>query len=253
MKKYTILSNFALTALYLFLAPAVQACFDKSGALDLSLCSDESSCTSNGGSWEGAFCSIPSDSAQLTNISVRCPIGTGGVANNHNQVVAGFVISGTQPKKILLRAQDSALGDGVQEACLTLYELQGATPVQKDSNCFWKQHSSASEISSLSANLIPPNDTDAAMIVSLNPGVYTAEAYGNNFVGTASLEDLDADSVDSRLMNLSGRCLVEKSPRNAVVGFVVSGAASSNMNVLVRGMTSGLTQQPNVFDPSMDF
>ncbi len=190
--------------------------------------------------------------ARLTNISVRCPIGAGGAANHHNQVVAGFVVSGTAPKKVLIRAQDSGLNDGVQQACLTLYALSNGTPQQKDNNCSWKQHASAAHISGLSSNLIPPNDTDAAMIVSLEPGVYTAEAYGNDFVGTVSLEDLDESSVDSRLMNLSGRCLVETSPRNAVVGFVMSGDSSTSMNLLVRGLTSGLTQQPSIFDPNMN-
>ncbi len=190
--------------------------------------------------------------ARLSNISVRCPFGRGGERYDYNQAVAGFVISGTQPKKLLIRAQDSSLPDGVQRACVTLYTIDGSLAHHTDSNCFWKNHASHLEIQNLSSHLIPPHDADAAMIVDLNPGVYTVEAYGNDFIGMLAIDDLDDASVDSRLVNMSGRCLLEDSPRHAVIGWVVEGTSQQSLSLLVRATYTSVTQQASIFDPRLD-
>ena len=118
----------------------------------------------------------------LLNISARGVAGTGA-----NALIGGFVIRGTQPVSVLVRAQGASLGAfGVtgQLADTVLELYQGSTLMQ--SNDDWK----ATQQAAIQATgMAPGADSDSAMVVTLQPGAYTTIVRGkNNATGVAIVE-----------------------------------------------------------------
>ena len=118
----------------------------------------------------------------LLNISARGVAGAGA-----NALIGGFVIRGTQPVSVLVRAQGASLGafgitGQLADTVLELY--QGSTLVQ--SNDDWKATQQAAVVAT---GLAPTVDSDSAMVVTLQPGAYTTMVRGkNNATGVAIVE-----------------------------------------------------------------
>ncbi len=123
-----------------------------------------------------------SSPAQLANISTRGFVNTGD-----NVMIGGFIISGSEPTKILVRAiGPSLIPFGVQGALaattLELHDANGAVI----SNEGWRN----TQEGDIKATTIPPsNDNEAAILVTLVPGNYTAVVRGkNNATGIGLVE-----------------------------------------------------------------
>jgi hypothetical protein len=124
---------------------------------------------------------------RLVNLSARAPVGTGG-----NLLIAGFALSGNVPRQVLLRAIGPALaGFGVSGVLanprLELY--RGTTLTQSNDN--WGGGSTLSTLFSQvgAFALNSPSSLDAALLVTLLPGSYTAQVSGvNNTTGVALVE-----------------------------------------------------------------
>jgi hypothetical protein len=120
--------------------------------------------------------------AKLANISTR-----GFVNTNDDVMIGGFIVGGTEPARILVRAIGPTLTDfGVQGALadptLELHDTNGATI----SNDNWRETQEAEII----ASKLPPNkDKEPAILATLTPGSYTAVVRGkNNTTGIALVE-----------------------------------------------------------------
>jgi hypothetical protein len=87
------------------------------------------------------------------------------------------------------------------------------------------------------------NSTDSALLMTLAPGLYTAQVQSGN-TGTALIEVYDVGSADpnptKQLINISTRGYVGTDQDVLVAGFVVSGDAPKR--VLIRGAGPGITQ-----------
>jgi hypothetical protein len=122
----------------------------------------------------------------LVNLSCRARVGTGG-----DVLIAGFAIAGTEPQRILIRATGPALAAlGVTGALADpkLEVIRQATGAVVASNDNWDP-ALASASSSVGAFALPPGSRDAAVIVTLAPGAYTAQVSGvNNATGVALVE-----------------------------------------------------------------
>jgi sugar lactone lactonase YvrE len=172
--------------------------------------------------------------AYLTNISTRAIVQTG------NQVlIGGFIISGTGPKKVLLRGLGPTLVQfGIQGTLSdpTLTLIQNSTALATNDN--WK-NTQAAEIQA--SGKAPPDDSESAIIRTLAPGSYTAVMVGKNNttgVGLVEVYDLDPNS-NSTLTNISTRGVVKTGNNVMIGGFIV---ANGNVNVLVRALGPTLTQ-----------
>jgi hypothetical protein len=116
--------------------------------------------------------------AHLSNISARASVGTGS-----NVLIAGFVISGNTPETVLIRGIGPALGRfGVSGSLaapeLVLYD-SGNNTLQTNSG--WGGGASlAQAFASVGAFSLAANSADAAILVTLPPGAYTAEVSGVN-------------------------------------------------------------------------
>ncbi|MEO7597937.1 MAG: DUF4331 family protein, partial [Opitutus sp.] len=109
--------------------------------------------------------------APIVNIAARGAIGTGD-----NVLIGGFIIRGTAPVKILVRATGPSLtplgvAGALADTVLELY--QGSTIIA--SNDDWKSTQQAQ----IQATGYPPtNDKESAILVTLSPGVYTTIVRG---------------------------------------------------------------------------
>ena len=130
--------------------------------------------------------------ARIINVSARMNV-TGG----QGTLVAGFVIGGTVPKTVLIRAIGPTLTQfGVAGALpdpqIAVYA--GSTQVAFDDN--WETGTStAAQISSASAQVgafaLPAGSKDAALLLTLQPGAYTVLVSGGTATGIALVEVYD--------------------------------------------------------------
>ena len=116
---------------------------------------------------------------QLANISTRGQVQTGD-----NVMIGGFIIGGTYPAKVLLRAIGPSLPiDGaLQNPTLELVDSNGAII----SNDNWR----ATQEAAIIATTVPPrSDNEAAIVATLVPGAYTAIVRGkDDTIGVALVE-----------------------------------------------------------------
>jgi hypothetical protein len=133
-------------------------------------------------------------SAKLTNVSARSVAGNGA-----SVLIVGFAISGDLPKAILVRGAGPALtAFGVTGALadpqLQLFSSNSTLLAQNDN---WGDSPAAAEIATLAQKVgafaLPANSKDAALLVTLPPGTYTAQVSGvDNTTGIALVELYEA-------------------------------------------------------------
>lgn len=126
---------------------------------------------------------------RLANLSTLAPTGAGEGA-----LAAGFVVSGAVPKRVLIRGAGPALaafgvGTPLSRPDLSLYS--GATLLTRNSN--WSTTPDAPAIArtatQVGAFAFPANSADAAILINLAPGAYSAEVSGvGGATGTALVE-----------------------------------------------------------------
>lgn len=124
-----------------------------------------------------------SSEAQLANISTRGKVQTGD-----NVMIGGFIVGGSDPSTILVRAIGPELtAQGVAGALEdTILELHDGTGALVASNDDWETDQKQEIIDTT----IPPTDPrESAILSTLNPGAYTAIVRGKNgAVGVALVE-----------------------------------------------------------------
>ena len=114
--------------------------------------------------------------ARLVNISARTQVGTG-----ENVLVIGFVITGSGSQSILLRAIGPGLtqfgvGGVLVDPQLRLFNAAGA---QTEINDDWGGSAAlAAAFAQTGAFGLPVASKDAALVVTLSPGAYTAQVSG---------------------------------------------------------------------------
>lgn len=169
----------------------------------------------------------------LANVSTRTFVQSG-----ENVMVGGFIISGTAPKKIILRAIGPSLtAAGVTGAMadpmLELYNSAGGLLV---SNSSWTTH--RQEV--MATGMAPTNDNEAAIVSTLPPGAYTAVLRGvNSTSGVALFELYDLDATSSKIANISTRGKVGAGDRVLIGGFIIGG--SQPTKVIIRAIGPSLT------------
>ena len=167
--------------------------------------------------------------AQLVNVSTRLVIQTGSKVG-----IGGFIITGTAPKKVLIRGIGPTLGNfgvanALQDPMLELHDSTGAVLTSNDD---WKV---PQQTDVEATGLAPPDDREPAILLNLQPGSYTAiESGKNGTTGVGLIEVYDVDVLStSQLSNISTRGQVQTGNNVMIGGFIVSGASGS-INLLVR-------------------
>jgi hypothetical protein len=166
--------------------------------------------------------------AQLLNISTRL-----GVQTAENVLIGGFIVTGTDAKKVLLRAIGPSLSFSGVLPDPTLELFQGNALLASNDN--WKD----TQRSEIEATGIPPaNDLESAMVQTLAPGAYTAVVHGvNNVTGIGLVEVYDLDqTVISQLANISTRGFVEAGDNVMIGGLIVRPEGGGAVTVVVRAI-----------------
>ncbi len=168
---------------------------------------------------------------RLLNIATR-----GRVETVDNVMIAGFIIQGSSPKKVLIRARGPSLAAApfnvpgtLSDPFLTLYS--GATPI--DSNDDFAQHANAAQIP---ADWIPANAKEAAIVTTLNPGAYTAIVNGVGATsGVAIVEVFEIDQPGTPLINIATRGPVYTGDNVMIAGLIIQGDAPKTVLITARG------------------
>jgi hypothetical protein len=179
---------------------------------------------------------------RLINLSAR-----GAVAPGH-PLIAGFVIGGTESKRVLLRAVGPGLaglgvGQWLSDPKLVLFNQAGEVMQESDTAAGSDVATTASQVGAFP---LAANSRDAALVATLAPGLYTIHVVsGDGSSGVALAEVYDASSNPAaepqRLVNISSRSQVGAGENVLISGFVVSG--NSPKRVLIRGIGPSLVQQ----------
>jgi uncharacterized repeat protein (TIGR03803 family) len=184
----------------------------------------------------------------LLNISTRSQVLT-----DSKVLIGGFIISGTVPKRVIIRGIGPSLnGVGVtlQDPMLELHQGSNTLAFNDD----WKANQAEVEATSIP----PTNDLESAIVATLAPGAYTAILQGKNNgtgVGVVEVYDLDQTAA-SRLGNISTRAFVDTGNNVMIGGLIVSGGVGGGTaRVILRAIGPSLSAssiQGALQDPALE-
>jgi hypothetical protein len=174
---------------------------------------------------------------RLANLSTRGKVLTGS-----DVMIGGFAVSGSVPKTVVIRAVGPSLANFGVQGAMTDPQLQlvrssdNATIATNDD---WPSTSNLSAL--LATGLQPIHAKEAALYITLNPGLYTAivSGVGGN-TGVGLVEVYEIDHPDVNLINISTRGKVLTGSDVMIGGFVVTG--NGPQQVLIRAIGPSLTQ-----------
>jgi FtsP/CotA-like multicopper oxidase with cupredoxin domain len=175
-------------------------------------------------------------SAQTLNLSTRLEVNTGD-----NVLIGGFIISGTAPKKVVLRGIGPSLADhGVPnvlaDPTLDLRNSAGGSVLWNDN---WKD----TQRGLIEGTAFQPaNDLESVIVATLDPGAYTVLLKGRNGgtgIGLVEIYDNDPPGGSSELANISARGEVQTQDSVMIGGAILGGSANST-RIVVRGLGPSL-------------
>ena len=186
--------------------------------------------------------------AQALNLSTRMRVLT-----DANVGIGGFIITGSAPKQVLLRGIGPSLAgagtpDWLADPVMELHGPAGFTTIINDN---WRDTQAAAI---KATGIAPTNDLESAILVTLDPGAYTAIVKGNNNgTGVALVEVYDLDqAAASKLANISTRAFVSTGANIMIAGFIL-GNGSGDDNVILRAIGPSLPGVPNpLADPKLE-
>jgi uncharacterized delta-60 repeat protein len=168
----------------------------------------------------------------LGNISTRLRVQTGD-----NAMIGGFIITGTQPKTVIVRG----IGPSLQipgALADPVIEVHGSAGQLLATNDNWNDSLTRQQI--IDSGLAPANDLESALWGIIDPGAYTVVVRGTNDatgIGLFEVYDLD-QTVDSKLANVSTRGFVETGDNVMIGGTIIVGIHQTR--VLLRAIGPSL-------------
>ncbi|MFZ1219325.1 MAG: hypothetical protein WAO00_08525 [Chthoniobacterales bacterium] len=181
--------------------------------------------------------------ATLGNIATRLQVGTGT-----NVMIAGFIVQGSSPTRVLIRAAGPSLTQGgvpnvLANPRLELHDSANLLGINDD----WQTTQiggvvTADQVAEIqNSGLAPGNALESALIATLPPGSYTSIVQGGNGgtgIGTVEVYDLGATS-GSFLANISTRGVVQTGDNAMIGGFIV---VTRPTRVIIRAIGPSLVQ-----------
>ncbi len=168
--------------------------------------------------------------SRLENISTRALIQTGdGV------LIGGVIISGTEPKTILIRARGPSITQfGVPDVLANpVLELHSGSELLETND----RSADHPRIGEVPVSDRPTFPEEAAIIATLEPGPYTTIVRGvgeTSGVGIVEVFELTATGA-ARLANVSSRAFVSVDDDVMIGGFAIAGTSDATVLVRARG------------------
>jgi hypothetical protein len=170
------------------------------------------------------------------NLSTRMRVQTGD-----NVGIGGFIVTGSAPKRVIIRAIGPTLTRyGIVDVLADpVLELHGPGTFATIVNNNWRD---TQEAEIVATGIAPTNDLEPAIVATLDPGEYTAIVRGHgNTSGVALVEVYDLNqSAASKLANLSTRAFVSTGSDIVIAGFLLGGSGGDD-RIVVRGIGPSLT------------
>jgi hypothetical protein len=175
------------------------------------------------------------------------------VQTGDNVGIGGFIITGSAPKHLLLRAIGPSLtGSSVPDALADpVLELHGPGGFATITNDNWRDDP-VQQAAILATGIAPTNNLESAIDTTLNPGAYTAIIRGkNNSSGVALIEVYDlSQAVLAHLANISTRAFVSTGDNIVIAGFTLGGNTGDD-RIVVRGVAPAGVPNP-LADPTLE-
>ncbi len=182
----------------------------------------------------------PVTDARITNLSTRAHV------TGDSPLMTGFAIRGDTSRTILVRVAGPALTAFGLSGTLAAPQLRlhGTDGAVISENAGWGGTAVLTNaFATTGAFPFAAGSADAALLVSLPPGSYTAEVLaggGNGGVALVEIYDVDGTAAGSQLVNVSTRASVAANGGELISGFVISG--TNSRQYLVRGIGPGLAK-----------
>jgi hypothetical protein len=184
---------------------------------------------------------FPTVGPQSLNLSTR-----GVVSIGDNALIGGFIVTGPEPKTIVLRALGPSLGryglsHTLRDPVLKVYNSSRTLIATNDN---WQSDPHNADIKK--NGLAPSNLLESATLQPLTPGAYTVIVAGKDSIpgtGLVELYDLSTRS-NSKLVNMSTRGSVAAGDGVLITGFIVGDVGSTTVIVRALGpslASSGVT------------
>jgi hypothetical protein len=133
---------------------------------------------------------LQSSSSSVANISTRAKVGSGD-----SVLVGGFICGGAEPTNVVVRGIGPSLApfgisDSLNDPMLEVHDGNGVLLAQNDD---WRM---SQEQQLIQIGLAPTDDRESAILLSVQPGAYTAIVRGKNNstgVGLVEVYNLDAN------------------------------------------------------------
>lgn len=159
-------------------------------------------------------------------------------------MIGGFIVTGTEGKRVALRGLGPSLGNSglsnlLADPTLELRGPDGALLLQNDN---W-QDDPAQSAQISAAGLALQNPLESGIASTVSPGAYTAVLTGKNQttgVGLVEVYDVTQGGA-SQLGNISTRGFVQAASKVMIGGFILGGA-NGNSRVAIRGLGPSLSQ-----------
>ncbi len=170
---------------------------------------------------------------QSVNLSTRALVGA-----DENVLIGGFIISGSDSKEVILRALGPSILVGASSALadpvLELHAPDGTVIINDN----WRD---TQEQEIIDSGLPPALDLESAIVITLEPGAYTAIVRGQNGgSGVGLIELYDLDEAVSKLPNISSRGFVGSGDDVMIAGVIIAG--DNNATLVLRGLGPSLEQ-----------
>ncbi|MFZ1220495.1 MAG: choice-of-anchor Q domain-containing protein [Chthoniobacterales bacterium] len=179
--------------------------------------------------------------SRALNISTRLR-----VENGDRVMIGGFIITGSGPKRVVLRGIGPSLAnfgvpDVLADPVLELRDASGALLLTNDN---WQDNATDEGAQLVALGLAPQHPKEAAFVANLPSGAsYTAILTGKNGgAGVGLVEVYDTDQgANSQLANISTRGFVQGGD-NVMIGGFTLGDSNGGTSVVVRGIGPSLSQ-----------
>ncbi|HET9577763.1 MAG TPA: Ig-like domain-containing protein, partial [Usitatibacter sp.] len=168
----------------------------------------------------------------LSALSTRMQVLTG-----NDVLIGGFIIGGSSPKTVVVRARGPSLAaQGIANplANPTLQLVRASDNATLAVNDDWGTAANASQISA--SGFAPGDSRESAVMLSLAPGAYTAIVSGSGgMTGVGIVEVYEVDHPEVPVTGISTRGQVLASNDVMIGGFVISGSSPKTVIVRARG------------------
>ena len=189
---------------------------------------------------------FPAIGPQSLNLSTR-----GLVGPDQGALIGGLIVTGSDPKTVVLRALGPSLGDAglsgtLADPVITLYDATGHALATNDD---WQSGVNVDQIAA--DGLAPSDPAEAVLRTTLEPGTYTAVVTGKDTtqgIGLVEVYDLSPAS-NSSLANISTRGIVGTGSDPLIAGFIVGAVDSST--IVIRSLGPSLSAA-GIDDPLKD-